>query len=803
MMRSRILIALAALLALVAPAAAFAAQCAVPGRDGSPSGLTGIVNTYYPATASAAAGATTITLGTATGATTPIAIGDLLLVIQMQDATISSTNNDAYGNNTSGDNVGQGATSIGASGTYEYVRAASAVTVSGGSLTLVGGGGAGLVNAYVNANPSANGNTVQRRFQVIRVPQYRDVSLGAGLTSGLWNGTTGGVLAIDVSGTLSLAGGSATVNGRGFRGGAGRQLAGGSGADGDYRTLSSVAINGSKGEGIAGTPRYVNNNGSLLDTTFEGYPNGSHARGAPGNAGGGGTDGNAAANDENTGGGGGGNGGAGGRGGHAWCSTVPSGCAQTGGFGGDDITTLGVTRVTMGGGGGAGATNNGTGTPASGLASSGAAGGGIVMIRAGLMSGAGTITANGASAVSTVLNDGTGGGGAGGSVLVSALSTSGLSLSVSAAGGNGGTNTGGGSAHGPGGGGGGGFAGGSFALSASVGGGNAGTTGGSTGSFTSSYGAVGGSSGTTVTFATSAVPGISSGAECTPTITKSFSPANVGVGQTSRLTLTYVNRNPTVAISSVAFTDTYPAAIKNSSTPASAIGGTGCTGTITAAANAGSVALASGAIPAAGTCTIGVNVVGTAAGAQVNTIAAGGLTGTTGGQSTPSDTAATATLTVLPPLTATKSVQAYSDPFNATTNPKSIPGGFVAYTITVTNPTSQATDSNTVYIMDAVPANTRLFVNDAGAAGSGPITFTDGSPASGLAYSYTNLASTTDGLEFSNVASPDPANAAHWTYVPTPDASGVDGNVTYIRVKPTGALNAGASFSIRFIAQVK
>ncbi|HYW52943.1 MAG TPA: hypothetical protein VE826_03180, partial [Dongiaceae bacterium] len=39
-----------------------AALCATPGRDGSPT-ITGVVDTYFPGSASAAAGATSITLG--------------------------------------------------------------------------------------------------------------------------------------------------------------------------------------------------------------------------------------------------------------------------------------------------------------------------------------------------------------------------------------------------------------------------------------------------------------------------------------------------------------------------------------------------------------------------------------------------------------------------------------------------------------------------------------------------------------------------------------------------------------------
>src|SRR4029077_6880217 len=87
----------------------------------------------------------------------------------------------------------------------------------------------------------------------------------------------------------------------------------------DYRntaptTYTGAAVAGShaaKGEGIAGTPRWVESANTLLNTNVEGYPNGSMAKGARGNAGGGGTDAPPAANDQNAGGGGGANGGVG------------------------------------------------------------------------------------------------------------------------------------------------------------------------------------------------------------------------------------------------------------------------------------------------------------------------------------------------------------------------------------------------------------------------------------------------------------------------------------------------------------
>src|SRR5918999_5609775 len=76
--------------------------CANPGKDGPGGTLSGVVNTYYPGTASVSAGSTSISIGSSTGSATPIASGDLLLVIQMQDAAINSTNTDSYGDGVGG-----------------------------------------------------------------------------------------------------------------------------------------------------------------------------------------------------------------------------------------------------------------------------------------------------------------------------------------------------------------------------------------------------------------------------------------------------------------------------------------------------------------------------------------------------------------------------------------------------------------------------------------------------------------------------------------------------------------------------
>jgi len=152
-------------------------------------------------------------------------------------------------------------------------------------------------------------------------------------------------------------------------------------------------------------------------------------------------------------------------------------------------------------------------------------------------------------------------------------------------------------------------------------------------------------------------------------------------------------------------------------------------------------------------------------------------------------------------LVIVKSVQTISNPVEGTTNPKAIPGAIVQYTVVVTNQGKGSSDANTVKVSDAVPANLELVVSDIGGAGSGPVLFTQGSPTSGLSYTYTSLASLADGLDFSN------NGGATWSYVPTPNGNGTDPAVTNIRVSPSGAFAANAgtapSFTLQFRMRVK
>jgi len=492
--------------------------CGIPGKDG-PVSLGGIVNSYYPGTANVSTGSTSIPVGSPLGAAAVIQPGDLLLVIQMQGADINSTNTDAYGDGVGGDpGSGSLATNFSA-GQYEYVVATSAVIAGSVSIS------SGLANDYFAQDyPVGAGNQGQRRFQVIRIPQYSSAMLASTVTSLPWNGSIGGVVALDVAGTFDLNGNSIDVSEQGFRGGGGVIYSGGTGLNTDYRTLSSNPANGSKGEGTAGTPRFIFNGTSVVDlgALLEGYPNGSFGRGAPGNAGGGSTDGSPTSNLRNSGGGGGGNGGAGGKGGHSWDTDFDSG-----GFGGDTFSVVEPSRLVMGGGGGAGTINNNN--P---LFSSGGSGGGIIFVRAGTVVGNGTVSANGADGQDQPLNDSGGGAGAGGSVLILAQSGSlPVGLSVSANGGNGGdawlsTPPGAafpGERHGPGGGGGGGV------IYLSSAGGALSVSGGQNGLTTTaneSYGAQPGSLGiiNTGVTPTNTTTGIS-GAECipNPTVVKTTS----------------------------------------------------------------------------------------------------------------------------------------------------------------------------------------------------------------------------------------------------------------------------------------
>lgn len=426
--------------------------CAMPGRDGDQT-ISGTVNSYYPGlTTNLNPNATSVSLGAAQGASAAIQTGDLLLVIQMQGANISASDNANYGGNSGNGGGYNGWGPAFQAGQFEYVQATSDLPATGGTLQF----SPGLSKKYVRRNYSAAGG--QSRYQVIKVPQYNTATLGGDLTAYPWDGEAGGVIALDVLANFYFNNHAINASASGFRGGGGRVLGGDNkGSNAAYRSNAAKNFNGQKGEGIAGTPAYVwkgkPGTANVISTGSEGYPNGSSGRGAPGNAGGGATDGNPDGNDQNAGGGGGGNGGTGGQGGNSWYSDLP-----TGGLGGSPFAQADISRMVLGGGGGAGSGNDSHSNPD---ALSGGTGGGMVFLKTRMVSGSGSILADGQNAPNNnpdCCDDGAGGGGAGGSVLFTALKTSGMSqVTISARGGKGGNTSANATAHGPGGGGGGGI----------------------------------------------------------------------------------------------------------------------------------------------------------------------------------------------------------------------------------------------------------------------------------------------------------------------------------------------------------
>ena len=451
------------------PFSAHAQVCALPGSQGDVAGVSGVVNTYWtPGTGSYGPGSTSIALGGQRGAAATLAEGDLVLVIQMQCADIDFSDSLTYGSGTAGEPASGYTTSAPgcAAGRHQFVRAGAGT--SSASLSLAG---SPLTAVYEQLDATATRG--RRTFQIIRVPQYANATLGGTVTAPVWDGFSGGVVVLDAAFTLNLNGQLIDVDGAGFRGGSGRNRSSNDGVE-RFRWDADTR-HGTKGEGIAGTPRFVSEKRSIgdgtpapvidLGATWGGYPTGTtstgdFARGAPATAGGGGTF--WSGNSDNGGGGGGGNGQAGGRGGVGWRGPGYAGVLadysnapeKKWGFGGASFAQAGVARVVLGGGGGAGDNNNNSPNNVS----SGAAGGGIVMLRAVTLTGSGSIRARGARAADNPNNDGAGGGGAGGSVVVVATTWT-AALAVDVSGGRGGDAfAGGNSAHGPGGGGGAGIA---------------------------------------------------------------------------------------------------------------------------------------------------------------------------------------------------------------------------------------------------------------------------------------------------------------------------------------------------------
>lgn len=321
--------------------------------------------------------------------------GDRVLLIQMKGATINQTNTASFGQ----------ITALGSAGNFEFTNIAS---ITGNTITFV----ANLCKPFVVAG----------KVQLIRVPVYNQATINAVVTASPWNGSTGGVVAIEATTSLTFNN-IIDVSGKGFTGGA---VTTGWFMCNDPNFASAGTNAGKKGEGIALAPLNLDGNRAPLA-----------------NGGGGSNSGNPGA-------GGGSNGGVGGRGGNQFSGSCPVNTAF--GMGGYALNYT-TYRAYLGGGGGGGYKDNGLN------ATNGSNGGGIVFIVTPTIIGNNQqINASGLNVIGNTDSEGAGGGGAGGCVYLLTQNVT-SNITVNVAGGNGGnifSTMWSSACHGPGGGGGGG-----------------------------------------------------------------------------------------------------------------------------------------------------------------------------------------------------------------------------------------------------------------------------------------------------------------------------------------------------------
>ncbi len=106
-----------------------------------------------------------------------------------------------------------------------------------------------------------------------------------------------------------------------------------------------------------------------------------------------------------------------------------------------------------------------------------------------------------------------------------------------------------------------------------------------------------------------------------PVLSKQFAPSGIIIGGVSTLTFTITNPNPSDALASVAFSDTFPVApgAMVVASPASPTNTCSPAGTWTTTVGAGSVSLTGAGVPAGGSCTVSVNVTAPNIGTYNNT----------------------------------------------------------------------------------------------------------------------------------------------------------------------------------------
>lgn len=297
-------------------------------------------------------------------------VGQKMVLIQMKGAVVDTSNTASFGH----------IVDLGNAGNFEIVMIDS---VDSHCYWI-----SGLLRSY----------DVTGKVQSVSMPSYQSVVLVDTIIQNPWDGTVGGVFALEVAETLFIET-PIDVSGMGFRGG-------------------SISNNPNGGCGL-GSPDYY----YPLDLPGNAWPEGGAekgegiaevsvdrraGRGSLANGGGGG-------NKHNYGGAGGGNLTQGGKGGNPLVTCTDLNVHALGGN--EIIVSKDYPRLFLGGGGGSGDQNDGVGT-------AGGNGGGIIIISAGYIQSGGAqtdlIRANGVgpSIIGGAQADGAGGGGAGGSIYL-------------------------------------------------------------------------------------------------------------------------------------------------------------------------------------------------------------------------------------------------------------------------------------------------------------------------------------------------------------------------------------------------
>ena len=289
-----------------------------------------------------------------------------------------------------------------------------------------------------------------------------------------------------------------------------------------------------------------------------------------------------------------------------------------------------------------------------------------------------------------------------------------------------------------------------------------------------------------------------------PTLSKAFGSASINIGGSSTMLLTLANpASNTAVITNLQVDDTFPTGMTLQDvtfvfTPA-ACGTVTRTDDTASVAGDGAIRFSVVTLSVGATCEASVNITSSTTGAVTNTTDAPVatapvvLTGTTAWDSI--------TVQSAPSIMLLKSVQTISDPVNLLANPKAIPGAVMQYSIISTNSGAGSADIDSTVLVDPIPTNTLLYVDDIAGAGSGPVIFTQGATSSTLSYTFIALGDGGDDLSFSN------DGGILYTATPTFDVvTGCDITVppiTHIRVNPKGTfvgdpVPLSPSFNISF-----